>query len=552
MWNLKKMGIGGAAVAAAASVAALSGTPSAWAAPRKKVALVDRVETPAGLQGTQGTGADIGVIFVLIDESRRRTDVEVQYGIDLNGDGFVTEDEFRPATENRAHLENTRKNKKPQLFTTSGDIGAVQNYVWRSTADIESGRFTELEYKFTANGRPIPDPNTDDGFLFADTRSGVVVRVRAVRPSRNRKGSRTQVGDWAYSEAFSINNNNPPSMRIDAVLPNSVSVPTASDENVLIEWTAFDPDSEDKNGNGVLDVDQGEDRNNNLVLDDERVAVAFDYHRVEAGEDPAAMSPAQLEALSWLPATRAAGVGDGDSFAGNGTLADGTPIVNGPLGTSAGGVGSAIPGVGRPYTFAWDSVTDVGTVYAQFIVRARPFDAKREHGDFVYYNTPFTLDNWRIFSPGGVRSSLSTPRVGHTVTHLPVGLERSDPLKPEPFQSFLVAGGANVVGGGGVASLDLMQVNTRQAETSAADRVPLQLATARAWHSATLLDDGRVLLAGGFDASGTVPLTSTEIFDPRTRTVEPGPALLTARAKHAAVRLASGDVAVLGGVGSGG
>ena len=87
-------------------------------------------------------------------------------------------------------------------------------------------------------------------------------------------------------------------MTIDAVLDNGISSPTASDETVLVRWTAFDPDSEDANGNGLLDVEAGEDANQDGDLDDERVAVAFDYHRIEAGEDPAAMTAAALQALS--------------------------------------------------------------------------------------------------------------------------------------------------------------------------------------------------------------------------------------------------------------
>ena len=93
-------------------------------------------------------------------------------------------------------------------------------------------------------------------------------------------------GEWAYTDAFSLNNNTAPSMTIDQVLPNASL--TASDEDVEILWTAIDPDSEDANGNGIFDP--GEDINGNGIFDQEQMGVAFDYHRIQLGEDPTTMS----------------------------------------------------------------------------------------------------------------------------------------------------------------------------------------------------------------------------------------------------------------------
>jgi Kelch motif len=72
--------------------------------------------------------------------------------------------------------------------------------------------------------------------------------------------------------------------------------------------------------------------------------------------------------------------------------------------------------------------------------------------------------------------------------------------------------------------------------------------------SATLLADGRVLVAGGFpfESMTVAPatgLTSAEIYDPRTGTFSSTGPLAEGRGDHAAVRIPSGEVLVVGGVG---
>jgi RHS repeat-associated protein len=70
---------------------------------------------------------------------------------------------------------------------------------------------------------------------------------------------------------------------------------------------------------------------------------------------------------------------------------------------------------------------------------------------------------------------------------------------------------------------------------------------ARAWHSATILPDGRVLVVGGVGASGQ-PVSSAEIFDPETKTVDLLPASgFTPRANHTATLLMNGDLLIAGG-----
>lgn len=77
-----------------------------------------------------------------------------------------------------------------------------------------------------------------------------------------------------------------------------------------------------------------------------------------------------------------------------------------------------------------------------------------------------------------------------------------------------------------------------------------QPAQPRAAHTATLLADGRVLLAGGCTAESCEldeRGATTELFDPGTGRFVPGPPLLRPRVSHGAVRLRDGSVLVFGG-----
>ena len=68
---------------------------------------------------------------------------------------------------------------------------------------------------------------------------------------------------------------------------------------------------------------------------------------------------------------------------------------------------------------------------------------------------------------------------------------------------------------------------------------------ARTDHTATRLLDRRVLVVGGRGLSG--PLTSSEIYDPATGTFSAGPAMTIPRSGHTATVLANGNILIAGG-----
>ncbi|HJR80489.1 MAG TPA: kelch repeat-containing protein [Anaerolineales bacterium] len=77
----------------------------------------------------------------------------------------------------------------------------------------------------------------------------------------------------------------------------------------------------------------------------------------------------------------------------------------------------------------------------------------------------------------------------------------------------------------------------------------LKMNAERAAHSATLLPDGKVLIAGGFREEGTseIAIASAEIFDPATNSFTPTSDMNEPRNGHTATLLPNGKVLLAGG-----
>ena len=109
-----------------------------------------------------------------------------------------------------------------------------------------------------------------------------------------------------------------------------------------------------------------------------------------------------------------------------------------------------------------------------------------------------------------------------------------------PNGQVLVAGGFNSTSGD-LASAELF--NPASGTWTATG----SLNTGRDLHTATLLPDGQVLVAGGANSNSGLPLTSAELFNPANGTWTVTGSLNTARDYHTAALLPNGQVLVAGG-----
>jgi Kelch motif len=146
---------------------------------------------------------------------------------------------------------------------------------------------------------------------------------------------------------------------------------------------------------------------------------------------------------------------------------------------------------------------------------------------YDYYTKTFTFLN----------STLTQDRTGHTATWL------------SSNNRVLLAGG-DTFGSPQTPVTSPSALATAEVIDSAFDQKWgfVTMNAARRGHTATALQDGKVLIAGGLSAVGRVDLATAEIFDPISSMFTSTPGNMTvARSFHAATLMADDDVLIAGG-----
>jgi hypothetical protein len=157
------------------------------------------------------------------------------------------------------------------------------------------------------------------------------------------------------------------------------------------------------------------------------------------------------------------------------------------------------------------------------------------------------LANGKVLIVGGDASAeLFDPASG---TFTPTGSMTT--LRYGPTATLLASGMVLIAGGFGPSTSQLPRLSSAELydPQSGSFTATGSMAIGRVMHTATLLSDGRVLIAGGTDASGGggAATASAELYDPSTGTFTLTGSMITSRANHTATLLASGKVLIVGG-----
>lgn len=177
-------------------------------------------------------------------------------------------------------------------------------------------------------------------------------------------------------------------------------------------------------------------------------------------------------------------------------------------------------------------------------------------GSLVYQRSGHTatlLDDGKVLVVGGIWGRIYYPSILPELYDPATGTFTAfgtDPVQRLLHTATLLRNGKVLVAGG--LAYDNMGMRTTATallyDPATRTFTPTgSLLAPRAFHEATLLSDGRVLITGGNDWSSGDPYASTEIYDPATGTFSASTSLTVGRRRHVAVPLAKNKVLVAGG-----
>lgn len=172
------------------------------------------------------------------------------------------------------------------------------------------------------------------------------------------------------------------------------------------------------------------------------------------------------------------------------------------------------------------------------------------------------LNDGRVLTTGGNQRTSTDPQLDTVEFYSPTSgtwtaVTATMSTRREHHSATLLNDGRVLIAGGGLSQPGIGFVGVEFADVfdpNTETFTPLTMAYEHSLHTAEKLPDGRVLVIGGFgsvagdsDTANDGALAVVEVFDPNTDTFSTGASLGTARWIHASTTLSNGDVLVVGG-----
>jgi hypothetical protein len=276
--------------------------------------------------------------------------------------------------------------------------------------------------------------------------------------------------------------------------------------------------------------------------------------------EPGSFTPAGLESITVMPSNSTASPNTYQSFFAIGQFASGTQRLASVTWSSANAAAVQITndvtnrGVAltQPSTVTQVPITaTAGSVSGSALLTLRPagFVATASMHTPREFGCAAVLHRGRALVVGGevtqapLPAELYEPRNGiFVVTGTPLVKRSECTATLLENGTVLVAGGFNVTGN----TLNPLSIAELYNPSTGTFIATGSLNVGRYNHTATLLSNGMVLIAGG-QTSDSTELTSAELYDPSTGVFTLTGTLTTARASHAATPLHSGLVLITGG-----
>jgi hypothetical protein len=165
-------------------------------------------------------------------------------------------------------------------------------------------------------------------------------------------------------------------------------------------------------------------------------------------------------------------------------------------------------------------------------------------------HTATLLPSGKVLITGGWRSgtNLNTAELFDPNSGTFKSLSHTMTIERNGHSATLLATGKVLIAGGdaGAAALVTNTAEIFDPVTETFTSLPNTMTVTRANHSATLLPNGKVLIAGGYDGSSYSD--TAELFDPVSSTFTATPPMNLGRDVHSATLLANGKVLIAGGV----